>query len=99
MDRVGSFAGHARGDRLIVQQYRRFARVNEGKDLSPDSLLQNWNADLNRSMVRPFLKESLVLSVHVKQERDQGLTSIGLLVSVVAQHVRQWRDHSAGLMA
>ncbi len=50
-------------------------------------------------MVSAFLKESLVLSVYVKQARDQGLASIGLLVSVVAQHVRQWRDLSAGLMA
>ena len=77
----------------------RCARINAGKDLSPDLLRQSWNADWNRSMVMPFLKESLMLSVYVEQERDRGLASIHLLVSVVAQQVRHWRDHSAGLTA
>ena len=40
-----------------------------------------------------------MLSVYVEQERDRGLASIHLLVSVVAQQVRHWRDHSAGLTA
>lgn len=77
----------------------RSASVLAGKDLSTNSVCQGWNADWNRSMVSAFLKESLVLSVYVKQARDQGLASIGLLVSDVAQHARQWRDLSAGLMA
>ncbi len=76
-----------------------FVKLNGRKSLFWGLLWQGWREKWNRSMVRPFLKESLVLSVYVKQERDLRLTSIGLLVSVAAQHVRHWRDHYVGLMA
>ena len=50
-------------------------------------------------MVSPFLKESLVLIVYLKQERDQGLASNGLLVNVAVQHVQHGHEYTPGLIA